>query len=112
MGVFARMLLELASEGAPTDALIPSQDASTASGFGRNGARGRLTGRTRGGISGRRVPSECRWPPPPADVRKRYWIENSFIGLKDCRRVPIRYNRRPKVLLSVCALAAAVMFWL
>jgi len=53
-----------------------------------------------------------RSPHDEARYRKRHKIENSFARLKDWRRVATRYNRRPKVFLSACALAAAVMFWL
>ena len=44
--------------------------------------------------------------------RKRHRIENMFGRLKDWRRIATRYDRCPKVFLSVVALAATVMFWL
>lgn len=52
-------------------------------------------------------------PIPHDEVRyrKRHKIGNSFVLLKDWRRVATRYDRRPKVFLSACALAAVVMFW-
>ncbi len=43
---------------------------------------------------------------------RRHRIENSFARLKGWRHVATRYDRCPKVFLSVCALAAVVMFWL
>lgn len=46
-----------------------------------------------------------------ASYRKHYKIENSLARLKDWRRVPTHYDRRPKVFLSACALAAVFMFW-
>jgi putative transposase len=63
-----------------------------------------------------RIPSrKCRKTPIPHDAelyKRRHRIENSFARLKDCRRVATRSDRCPKVFLSVCALAAIVMFWL
>lgn len=44
--------------------------------------------------------------------KRRHKFENSFARLKDWRRVVTRYDRCPKVLLSACALAAIVAFWL
>lgn len=39
-------------------------------------------------------------------------LENKFPRLKDWRRVDTRYDRCTRVLLSACALAAVVLFWL
>jgi transposase len=44
--------------------------------------------------------------------KRRSRIEIMFGRLKDRRRVATRYDRCPKVFLSVVALAATVMFWL
>ena len=44
--------------------------------------------------------------------RKRHRIENMFGRMKDWRRVAMRFDRRPDIFLSACALAAIVMFWL
>ena len=58
--------------------------------------------------NGRKVPI-----PHDADrYKKCHKTKNSFARLKDWRRVATRYDRCPGVFLSVCALAAAVMFWL
>jgi len=51
-------------------------------------------------------------PHDEARYRKRHKIKNSFARLKDWRRGTTRYDRCHKVFLSVCALAAVVMFWL
>ena len=39
-------------------------------------------------------------------------IENMFGRIKDWRRVAMRFDRRPEIFLSACALAAIVLFWL
>ena len=44
--------------------------------------------------------------------KRRSRIEVVFGRLKDWRRVATRYDRCPKVFLSVTALAATVLFWL
>ena len=44
--------------------------------------------------------------------KKRHKIENMFGRLKDWRRVAMRFDRRADIVLSACALAAIVMFWL
>jgi transposase len=44
--------------------------------------------------------------------KRRNRIEIMFGRLKDWRRIATRYDRCPKVFLSVVALAATVMFWL
>ena len=44
--------------------------------------------------------------------RRRHKIENMFARLKDWRRVATRYDRCPILFLSVCALAAIVIYWL
>ena len=44
--------------------------------------------------------------------KRRNRIEIMFGRLKDWRRVVTRYDRSPKVFLSVVALAATVIFWL
>ncbi len=44
--------------------------------------------------------------------KRRNRIEIMFGRLKDWRRVATRYDRSPKVFLSVIALAANVLFWL
>ena len=44
--------------------------------------------------------------------KRRNRIEIMFGRLKDWRRVATRYDRCPKVFLSVVALAATVLFWL
>ena len=54
--------------------------------------------------------------------KKRHKIENMFgrikvgrikVGrIKDWRRVAMRFDRRPEIFLSACALAAIVLFWL
>ena len=44
--------------------------------------------------------------------KRRNRIEIMFGRLKDWRRVAMRYDRCPKVFLSVIALAALVIYWL
>lgn len=44
--------------------------------------------------------------------RLRHRIENKFARLKDWRQIATRYDRCPILFLSVCALAATVMYWL
>ena len=56
----------------------------------------------------------CRKMPIPHDAalyRERHRIENSFARLKDWRRIATRYDRCADLVLSACALAAIVMFW-
>ncbi len=43
--------------------------------------------------------------------KRRNRIEIMFGRLKDWRRVATRYDRCPKVFLSVIALAATILFW-
>ncbi len=44
--------------------------------------------------------------------KRRNWIEIMFGRLKNWRRVATRYDRCPKVFLSVITLAALVIYWL
>jgi transposase len=51
--------------------------------------------------------------PHDADLyRQRHKIENIFARLKDWRRISTRYDICPILLLSACALAATVIYWL
>jgi transposase len=51
-------------------------------------------------------------PHAPDLYHQRHRIENMFARLKDLRRITTRYNRCVDLLLSACALAAVVVFWL
>ena len=51
-------------------------------------------------------------PHDATNCKSRHKIENMFARLKDWRRVATRYDRCADLLLSACALAAVVMFWL
>jgi transposase len=44
--------------------------------------------------------------------RLRHRIENMFARLKDWRRIATCYDRWPILVLSACALAATVIYWL
>lgn len=60
-------------------------------------------------------PRKGRKVPIPQDAdryRLSHKIENMFARLKDWRRNATRQDRCPILFLSVCALAATVIFWL
>ena len=62
------------------------------------------------------IPGRKQRKTPVKYVKRRYKrrnrIEIMFGRLKDWRRVATRYDRCPKVFLSVIALAALVIYWL
>ncbi|GHE06604.1 transposase IS4 [Defluviimonas sp. 20V17] len=64
----------------------------------------------------RRIPGRKSRAKPVEHDKRRYKRRNRiaimFGRLKDWRRVATRYDRGPKVFLSVVALAATVVFWL
>jgi transposase len=51
-------------------------------------------------------------PHDAALYRLRHKIDNMFARLKDWSRVPTRYDRCPILLISACAVAAIVIYWL